>query len=100
MEAKIVLTMASLLAGLSVFGMLSRQNFVFFLISVELLFNAAILSLVGLVQLGHISPKGIVAAIFLLAVGAAELAVGFAIAVSIRRKFKAAELSKLTGLRG
>ncbi len=100
MSGKIVLIAASMIAGLGVYGLLSRRNFAFFLLSLELLFNSAVLSLVGLVYIGYLSIEGILAAIFLLAVGAAELAVGFAIAVVLKKKYQMADTLKITTLRG
>lgn len=100
MIGQIVLVTASIIAGLGVYGLLSRRNFAFFLLALELLFNSAVLSMIGLVFIGYLSVDAVIAAMFLLAVGAAELAVGFAIAVVLKKKYQAADTLKITSLRG
>lgn len=100
MSAIIALTSAGIIAGFAVYGILSRRNIAFFLLSIELLFNAGILSMIGLMSLGYIGKEAILAAVFFIAVGAAELAVGFAIAIALRRKFGISDITQISSLRG
>lgn len=87
---------AALIAGAGVYGAISRRNFAFVVISIELIFNAAVLLLVAT---GNAS-ETVVAAIVFLAVSAAEVAVGFAIAVALARAFGASDTLKMTDTGG
>ena len=88
MNAAIPLLFAALLFCVGVYGVLSRRNAVMVLMSVELMLAAVTINLVAF---GAIAPEvsrphvGQVFALFVLAVGAAEVGIGLAIVLLLYR---------------
>lgn len=86
MQAIFPLTFAALLFCAGVYGVLARRNAVLVLMSVELMLAAVT---VNLVTLGTVAGDGIltgqVFALFVIAVGAAEVGVGLAIILLLYR---------------
>lgn len=86
MEAVYPLTFAALLFSVGVYGLLSRRHAVLVLMSVELMLAAVT---VNLVTFGAIAGDGLltgqVFALFVMAIGAAEIGVGLAIVMLIYR---------------
>ena len=88
MNASFPLLFAALLFCVGVYGVLSRRNAVMVLMSVELMLAAVI---INLVTFGAIAPVvqhvhvGQVFALFVLAIGAAEVGVGLAIVLLLYR---------------
>ncbi len=88
MNAAIPLLFAALLFCVGVYGVLSRRNAVMVLMSVELMLAAVTINLVAL---GAIAPfverphVGQIFALFVLAVGAAEVGIGLAIVLLLYR---------------
>ncbi len=72
---------------IGVYGVLARRNAVAILMSVELMLNAVNLNLVAFWRFNLVdkAPTGIAWAIFVLAVAAAEAAVGLALVISVYR---------------
>jgi NADH:ubiquinone oxidoreductase subunit K len=87
-NAAIPLIFAALLFCVGVYGVLSRRNAVLVLMSVELMLAAV---LINLVTFGAIAPVtdrahvGQIFALFVLAIGAAEVGVGLAIVLLLYR---------------
>ena len=78
------LTLGAILFGIGVWGALIRRNAIVILMSIELIFNAVNITLVSFSTfLGDF--RGQVFAIFIIAVAAAEAAIGLAIVISIHR---------------
>ena len=86
MEAVYPLTFAAVLFCVGIYGVLSRRNAILVLMSVELMLAAAT---VNLVTFGAIAADplltGQVFALFVMAIGAAEIGVGLAIILLIYR---------------
>lgn len=86
MQIGIPLTFAALLFCIGIYGVLSRRNAVMVLMSVELMLAAVT---VNLVTFGQFTTDGIqtgnIFALFVLAVGAAEVGVGLAIILLLYR---------------
>ncbi len=83
-EAYLLLSAAVFCIGL--FGILTRRNALMFLISVELMLNAANINLVAFsYQTGDLT--GQTFALFVIALAAAEVAVGLGIILVLRRNF-------------
>ena len=81
------LIVAALLFCLGLYGVISRRNAVAILMSVELMLNAVNINLVAFWR--YLAPNestGRAWAIFVLAVAAAEAAVGLALIISIYRQ--------------
>jgi NADH:ubiquinone oxidoreductase subunit K len=87
-NAALPLIFAALLFCVGVYGVLSRRNAVLVLMSVELMLAAV---LINLVTFGAIAPVtdrpyvGQIFALFVLAIGAAEVGVGLAIVLLLYR---------------
>jgi len=92
----LVLSAAIFCIGL--FGILTRRNALFFLMSVELMLNAANINLVAFsFQYGNLT--GQVFSLFITALAAAEVAVGIGIVLVLYRNFGDVDVTKATTLR-
>ncbi len=92
------LYLAILLFLIGVGGVLLRRNALFVLMSIELMLNAANVALVAFSRL-HGNHDGQVFAFFVIAVAAAEAAVGLAIIVAIFRSRDDVDIDDLGLLR-
>jgi NADH:ubiquinone oxidoreductase subunit K len=82
------LSLAAILFGIGIFGVLTRRNAVGILMSIELMFNAVNINLVAFNR--YVTPNdfiGQIFAIFVIVVAAAEATVGLAIVLLIYRNF-------------
>jgi NADH-quinone oxidoreductase subunit K len=79
-------------------GVLLRRNVLIVLMSIELMLNGANLAFVAFSRL-HGNLDGQVAAMFIIAIAAAEAAVGLAIVVSLFRSRTSADIDDLSLLR-
>jgi NADH:ubiquinone oxidoreductase subunit K len=80
------LVVSAALFSIGLYGVIARRNAVAILMSVELMLNAANINLVAFGRYLHPDePVGVSWAIFVLAVAAAEAAVGLALIISIYR---------------
>jgi NADH:ubiquinone oxidoreductase subunit K len=80
------LLVAAALFAIGVYGVLARRNAVAILMSVELMLNAVNINLIAFWRYqGPDQPIGLAWAIFVLAVAAAEAAVGLALIISVYR---------------
>jgi len=95
-EYYMVLSAAVFCAGL--FGVLTRRNALLFLMSVELLLNAANINLVAFAfYWGEIT--GQVFALFVIAIAAAEVAIGIGLVLVLQRNFGDVDVTDATTLR-
>lgn len=75
------------LFSVGLFGVLSRRNAVAILLGIELMLNAVNINLVAFWRYGNLARMaGQVFAIIVLAVAAAEVAVGLALVISVYRQ--------------
>jgi NADH-quinone oxidoreductase subunit K len=92
------LALSAVLFAIGVVGVLVRRNLIVIFMSVELLLNAVNLSFVALArQLG--SMDGQVIVFFVMAVAAAEAAVGLAIMLQLYRARETINADEITDLR-
>ncbi len=87
------LMLSAILFGIGLIGVLLRRNAVTILLSVELMLNSANLNLVAFSR--HVTPNlatGQMFALFVMAIAAAEVAVGLAIILSIYRNVRSVNL--------
>jgi NADH:ubiquinone oxidoreductase subunit K len=82
-----------------VYGVLSRRNAVMVLMSIELILNAVNINLVAF-SLQHNVIEGQVFALFVIAVAAAEVAVGLALVLLIYRNRTSIDVDELDLMRG
>ncbi len=80
-----VLALAAVLFGLGLAGVLARRNLIFMLVSVEIMLNAAGLAFVA-AGAAHDAADGQVMFLFVLATAAAEVSVGLALVMRLRRQ--------------
>ena len=83
---------------LGVFGVLVRRNALLFLMSVELMLNAANINLVAF-GLVHENLTGQVFALFVIALAAAEVAVGIGIILGLNRNFESIDVTEAVTMR-
>lgn len=93
------LSLAAVLFCLGLYGVLVRRNVVMLLMAVELMLNAVNLNLVAFGAFRD-SIVGQVFAIFVIAIAAAEVAVGLAIVVLLHRQRSTVEFDELDELKG
>jgi NADH-quinone oxidoreductase subunit K len=92
------LALAAVLFAIGVIGALMRRNALIVLMSVELMLNAANLTLVAFSRQHH-DMRGQALAMMVIAVAAAEAAVGLAIVVGVFRATRHANIDRLTSLK-
>lgn len=90
MRAVYPLILAALLFSVGVYGVLSRRNAILVLMSVEIMLAAVLINFVAFGQiasqrLGDALHSGQVFALFVLAIGAAEVGIGLAIVLLLFR---------------
>ncbi|USZ68757.1 MULTISPECIES: NADH-quinone oxidoreductase subunit NuoK [Halorussus] len=83
---------------IGVFGILTRKNALLFLMSVELLLNAANINLVAFSRF-HGNLTGQTFSLFTLALAAAEVAIGIGIILVLYRNFADVDVTKATTMR-
>ncbi|EMA09719.1 NADH dehydrogenase subunit K [Haloarcula quadrata] len=95
-ETYLLLSAAIFCIGL--FGILTRRNALIFLMSVELMLNAANINLVAF-SLQHGNLTGQVFSLFTMALAAAEVAIGIGIVLVLYRNFTDVDVTKATTMR-
>ncbi len=94
-----VLAISAILFTLGVIGVLARKNALIVFMSVELMLNAVNLAFVGFSR-QHAALDGHVFAILVMAVAAAEAAVGLALVILLFRNRVTVKLDDLDRMRG
>lgn len=96
--AQYYLVLSAAVFCIGLFGILTRRNALIFLMSVELMLNAANINLVAFsVQNGNLT--GQVFSLFTIAVAAAEVAVGIGIILVLYRNFNDVDVTTATTMR-
>jgi NADH-quinone oxidoreductase subunit K len=94
-----VMVFASALFAIGVTGVLVRRNVVIVLLSIEIMLAAAGLAFVAAGAKWN-NPDGQVMFLFILAMAAAEVAVGLAMILELYRKFKTVNIDVASTMRG
>ncbi len=89
-----VLTLAAMLFGIGLFGVITRRNVLIVLMSVEIMLNAVNLTLVGFARYNAML-EGHVLAFFIIAIAAAEAAVGLAMVLAFFRLRRTVNIDEL-----
>ncbi len=108
MSLEAMLIVSAILFCIGLYGALSRRNVIAVLMSIELMFNAVNLILVGLAR--YVAPQviqedianvltGQVFAVFIITVAAAEIALGIGIIFAMYRSTDSVDLTEATELR-
>ena len=90
---------SALMFAVGAYGALTRRTAILVFLSVELMLNAAALSLIAFSKLtGSLEPQVVV--LFVIAIAAAEVAVGLGLIVAIFRRRDTTSVDDLRQLRG
>ena len=92
------LIVSAILFSTGVAGVLLRRNAIVIFMCVELMLNAVNLTFIALAQ--QLGPEGQVIVFFVMAVAAAEAAVGLAIIIAIYRHNQTLDLGRINLLSG
>jgi NADH-quinone oxidoreductase subunit K len=92
------ITLSAILFCIGVLGVLTRRNAIVIFMSVELMLNSVNLLLVAF-SMFHANPAGQILVFFIMAVAAAEVAIGLAIIVMIYRNLKTIDIAELSKLK-
>jgi NADH-quinone oxidoreductase subunit K len=92
------LILSALLFGLGVLGFVARRNSLVMFMSVELMLNAGNLVFVASAR-DHDPVRGTISALFVIAVAAAEVAVGLALVLAVFRLKKSVNADEVRELR-
>ena len=92
------LTVSVILFSLGVAGVLFRRNAIVIFMCIELMLNAVNLTFIALAQ--QLGPEGHAIVFFVMAVAAAEAAVGLAIMIAIYRHKESINVNEINLLRG
>lgn len=92
------LALSAILFGIGLIGFLARRNIILMLVSVEIMLNAVNVSLAAFGQHLH-DPRGQILALFVIAVAAAEAAVGLGLVIALSRNKPGISVEELTQLR-
>ena len=92
------LIVSGLLFSLGLFGVLARRNLLVIFMSLELMLNAANLTLVAFSRFNN-NLNGQVMVFFIITVAAAEVSVGLALIVALFRRRQSTHVEDLTSLK-
>ncbi len=95
-----ILTLSTLLFFIGLYGFLTRKNLIAMLMSIELLLNASVLNFVIINK--YLYPdllQGVYFSIFIIAVAAAETALGISIIINIYRLRKSVKISEVESMK-
>lgn len=93
------LLLAAILFILGLVGLLVRRNIIFMLLSIEIMLNASGLAFV-VAGARWMQPGGQVMFMFILAMAAAEVAIGLALILQFYHKFKSLDVDLANKMRG
>jgi NADH:ubiquinone oxidoreductase subunit K len=93
------LALAGALFVIGLYGVLTRRNLVAVLISVEIMLNAALINFVAFARFSD-NAQGDVFALFIIAVAAAEVAIGLALFLALFRQSGLATVEALRRMKG
>ena len=92
------LGLSAVLFGIGMIGFLGRRNIILMFVSVEIMLNAVNVSLAGISH--HLQdPRGQILALFVIAVAAAEVAVGLGLLIALSRNRPGVSVEDLTQLK-
>ena len=93
------LLLASVLFALGLFGLLSRRNVIFVLMSLEIMMNAAALAFIS-AGARWVQPDGQIMFILILTLAASEVAVGLALVLQVYKRFVLLDTDALASMKG
>jgi NADH:ubiquinone oxidoreductase subunit K len=94
------LLLGAFLFATGVYGALARKNAVLVLMSIELILNGVNINLIAFSLNNGSDVNGMVFALFIIAVAAAEVGIGLAMVLLIYRNRRSIALSELDAMKG
>lgn len=94
-----LIALSGVLFAIGALGVLTRRNSVVIFMSVELMLNAANLAFISFARAWN-ALDGQIFVFFVIAVAAAEVAVGLALIVNIFKSKQNVDIDQISGLRG
>ena len=94
------LLLGAFLFATGVYGVLARKNAVLVLMSIELILNGVNINLIAFSLNNGSDANGMVFALFIIAVAAAEVGIGLAMVLLIYRNRRSIALSELDAMKG
>ena len=94
------LLLGAFLFATGVYGVLARKNAVLVLMSIELILNGVNINLIAFSLNNGSDVNGMVFALFVIAVAAAEVGIGLAMVLLIYRNRRSIALSELDAMKG
>lgn len=91
--------LSTVVFAIGVFGFLSRRNIIIIFMSIELMLNAVNINLISLSHYLQ-DMRGQILAFFVIAVAAAEAAIGLAIVIALFRNKATAHVDEIHEMRG
>ncbi|MEN6483156.1 MAG: NADH-quinone oxidoreductase subunit NuoK [Anaerolineaceae bacterium] len=99
MQLSYYLALSAFLFAMGVIGVLVRRNALVIFMSLEMMFNAANLAFIAFAAYHNVL-DGQIFVFFIMAVAAAEVAVGLALMVAIFRTKKSIDVNQMSSLKG
>ncbi len=93
------LLLSAAMFAIGTYGVLARRNLLIVLMSIELMLNGVNIALVAFSRM-HAQNTGQVFVLMVMAVAAAEVAIGLAILIALFRTRKTVDTGDLTSLKG
>lgn len=95
------LILGAILFAIGIVGLISSRNIIRVLMSIEILLNAVNINFVAFANYTDLSElKGQIFAIFIIAIAAAEAALGFAILIALYRNKPTVDVDEYNSLKG
>ena len=95
-----VLVLSAIIFAIGIYGLLARRNAVLVLMSIELLLNAVAINMVAFsTYLDPVHFTGLIVAIFIITIAAAELGLGLAIVLRVYRMRRSVNVDEISSLR-
>ena len=97
----VYLFLAAVLFGLGIYGFITRRDFIGMLISSEIILNAASLNFMAFNRFLAPDPAtGQIFTLFIMAIAAAEAAIGMSLVVAVYRYYRSTDCQDVTKLHG
>ena len=93
------LIVSAIMFSFGLYGVATRRNAILVLMGVELILNAANINLIAFARYGGMNLDGQVAAMFVIALAAAEAAVALAIVLNIYHRFQTVNIDEVSSLK-
>ena len=95
------LIIAALLFGMGIYGIVARRTFIAMLISAEMILAGAALTFMAFNRFTAPDPTtGQIFTLFIMAIAAAEAAIGLSIVIAIYRQYKSIDAEDVVELKG